>query len=566
MFKELWQGWDEAGVSLMLRPNFTLDGHGFPLPYYPEYLDCFAFAARHGLIATDFDSLTGMFAANGLTLCAIAASVNIHHGQPVAAVVDDFLQAFGSAAPVMREYYALLRNAMESNVTAYETSRNLEGGNWANFFIHAHHIYTPEVMSQAKSLLAQARSAAADDDSRARVDFVALGLEDSRLMLAAQAAFQEYQKPGKAMVYARALRELDHFRAAHAASGYADIGFLVAMENRHWPRHFLQLGDDDREVTGWRIMFDPAGRGDADGYAASGPGADWVAIGTDSHWEAQPAGLAWEQEHGKPYKGVAWYGAEIMPTAAELAAPMQLCFGAVDGNAVIYLNGQLLLDRPYPWQGDRDSWKKPFTVPVPEGLLKSGANRLVVRVEKHIAVSGIWRSVFLSRQRAEAPDMSRNCLEDGQFSSGALKLWKPSQMVGKFEFGVVPHPELAGRQVLRLACTGVDADHAMQSWGRVWQVAPVTPGRRYSFRMRFRTEEGFTGRVEAWLRSGVKSGLSAANINLGSLALDSEWRELSGTILPEIDACSVYLTITRGVGTLLIDEVQLYEADAAAKP
>lgn len=559
MFKRLWQGWHEAGVSLMLRPNFTLDGHGFPLLYYPEFLDCFAFASQHGLVAVDFDSLTGMFAANGLTLYAIASSLNLNWGRSAAEVTEDFLQAFGTAAPIMREYYAHLRQAIENNVMTFEDNRSLEGGNWANFFMQAHHIYTPAVMERADSLLRQARAAATEDDSRARLDFVALGLQDSRLMLAAQQAFQEYQKPGKAMAYAKALRELDHFRAAHAAKGYADIGFLVSMENRHWPRHFLHLEDDDREITGWKICFDPEKQGDAAGYAEAAAGPDWVPIGTDSHWEKQPAGLAWEEKHGKPYKGVAWYAAEIAPTAAELTSPMQLCFGAVDGNAVIYLNGRLLLDRPYPWQGDTDSWKKPFTVPIPDGVLKSGVNRLVVRVEKHIAVSGIWRSVFLAKRRASTPAMSENCLEDGDFGSGALKQWRISRMVGQFDFRVVAHPDQAGRYALRMACTGIDETHSMKAWGRVWQAAPVTPGRKYAFRMRFRTEEGFAGRVEAWLRSGAEGGLSAANVNLGALALNSEWRELTGTIIPEIDTCRVHLTITRGVGVLLIDEVQLYE-------
>jgi hypothetical protein len=116
-------------------------------------------------------------------------------------------------------------------------------------------------------------------------------------------------------------------------------------------------------------------------------------IGTDSHWEKQPAGQAWEKEHGSSFRGVAWYFSELPEKAGTQPNP-GLYFGAIDGSATIYLNGREVHHRPYPFQGNTESWKEPFTVKLPPEALQAGRNRLAIRVEKRLGLSGIWRPAF----------------------------------------------------------------------------------------------------------------------------------------------------------------------------
>ena len=49
-----------------------LDGHNLPMIVARKLGEDFRFYARHGMIATDFDSLTGQFAAQGPNLYVLA--------------------------------------------------------------------------------------------------------------------------------------------------------------------------------------------------------------------------------------------------------------------------------------------------------------------------------------------------------------------------------------------------------------------------------------------------------------------------------------------------------------
>ena len=53
-----------------------------------------------------------------------------------------------------------------------------------------------------------------------------------------------------------------------------------------------------------------------------------------------------------------------------------------------------LLDRPYPYKGNADSWNEPFEVDVSDAV-KLGANILVVRVEDGAGLGGIFKPVYL---------------------------------------------------------------------------------------------------------------------------------------------------------------------------
>ena len=156
-----------------------------------------------------------------------------------------------------------------------------------------------------------------------------------------------------------------------------------------------------KKLENWVIRFDPEEKGLAENWQAAD--ADWQgaeSIGTDSHWEKQPAGQRWKEKHGSDFKGVGWY--RVMFDAENPAEPRDLVFGSVDGSAVFYLNGEKIWERPFPYKGDTNSWRYSFKIPVPEKLLKEKGNVLTVRVEKRVGLCGIWRPVFLAPRKKAA--------------------------------------------------------------------------------------------------------------------------------------------------------------------
>ena len=331
-YKRIWQGWYDAGVKLAFRPNFTHDGHNFPLIYYPEFDECYRFAAARNLSYVDLDALTGMFGANGLTLYVIARRVS-GDTRPLAELENDYFSAFGPAAGTMREFIGVMREATVSGATNGgfdKLEEALEGGNFTKFFIHAHKIFTPDVMKKGFALLEKAMKECAEDpDALARVDFVRTGLTDAAYVLETQAALASYPAPGSAQRYAAAYRQLLAFRAANEYKSYANFWIVTGRELAVWPMNMIEIQPDDLVLSGWRIFFDAKKEGDAKEIWKTGADDSWQPIGTDSPWEKQPAGIAWEKLHGKPYKGVGWYSVKFDAPAALLKEKTRLCFGAV---------------------------------------------------------------------------------------------------------------------------------------------------------------------------------------------------------------------------------------------
>ena len=561
-YKRIWQGWYDAGVKLGFRPNFTHDGHNFPLIYYPEFDDCYRFAAERSLYYVDLDSLTGMFGANGLTLYVIARRVN-GDTRKLAELENDYFAAFGPAEKTMRQFVEIMRIATaggDKNGNFDKVQESLEGGNFSSFFVHAHKIFTPAVMNEGISLLDKAMKECANDpEALARVDFVRTALLDAQLVLETQKAFAAYPAPGSAEKFVASCKKLQAFRAANEHKGYANLAVSAGRENARWPMHMLNTNESDVVLSNWQIFFDEKKTGDAQEIWKTGADASWPAIGTDSHWEKQPAGIAWEKAHGKPYKGVAWYSVKFDADAQMLNKKTRLYFGAVDGQmSIIYFNGQKLLERPFPYQGDMNSWRTPFSVSIPAGLLKAKENLLVVRVEKYTHVSGIWHPVFFGEE-IEKSQTSATLIPNGDFAGAALAPWRVDVPSGHFKFTVENNKEAKNGRVLKISCPTPDAKGAEKIWGRAYQPVKVVKGEKYKIKVRFKTLPGFQGGFEFWVRSGNGKD---ANRTLKALGKEG-WQEMSGILVPGSNEAIFYLTIRGGIGTVLVDEVIL---ESTAKP
>lgn len=229
-----WEGWAATGARLMLRPNWMLDGHNLPMIVAHKLGEDFRFYAQHGMIATDFDSLTGQFAAQGPNLYVLAR-LHDHPDLSVEAVLDEFYSAFGKAAGAVRDYFnyweTLCNDVCEAPVDTH----------WSYFYRGADAVFTPEAFAQARELISRAQQAAQGiPRDEQRVSFVEKGLRNAELTLAVQAAYRHFEKCGDIATLRVALEILDDFRRAAEGDFIGNLGYLDWAEERTWHRQLIK--------------------------------------------------------------------------------------------------------------------------------------------------------------------------------------------------------------------------------------------------------------------------------------------------------------------------------------
>lgn len=135
-------------------------------------------------------------------------------------------------------------------------------------------------------------------------------------------------------------------------------------------------------LEGWSFRADPLA--DAHHKGWMDPGFD------DSKWRKLKIGW-WEPQGYNGYDGIAWYRIRFtMPPQGE-AVRAEICFGAADESAWVWLNGK------YVGQHDVGpvGWDKPFDLDITQEVNWGGENVLVVRVEDTASAGGIWKPVVI---------------------------------------------------------------------------------------------------------------------------------------------------------------------------
>jgi hypothetical protein len=138
----------------------------------------------------------------------------------------------------------------------------------------------------------------------------------------------------------------------------------------------------------WLFRVDPQDVGQTEGWAK--------ADASEAGWRAIPLGTPWEQTWVGAYDGVAWYRTRFRAPADAAGKQAVLTFGAVDEEAWVYVNGELVGEHTTTSTGQtvHQIWDKPFEVAVPN--LKPGEdNILAVRVADSCLAGGIFKPVRL---------------------------------------------------------------------------------------------------------------------------------------------------------------------------
>jgi len=244
-----------------------------------------------------------------------------------------------------------------------------------------------------------------------------------------------------------------------------------------------------------------------------------------------------------------------VPATAQ-AAQVRLMFGAVDEACTIWLNGEKLLERPYPYQGDTNSWTAPFEVDLAGKVALDKPNVLVVRVEDNMGAGGIWRPVWLIVSDA-AVEAIQNLLPDGGFEKSPTP-WGQNVQCGKFTFGLDANVKRSGKasgmlQCLELGAPEVEKTMRTRAWGRYYTAVKADPAKTYRFRAWIRTSEDFTGTVRLWV-TGTKVG----TMEVKGLNTQGLWRELKiADIHPAGAELGIYLNVMDNTGTVWFDDVEL---------
>ena len=240
-FRNDWKGWSATGARLVFRPNITLGSHNMPVHFARRVGADIQHAFRHGVLATDLDSLTGMWATQGPSLYVIART-QLPVDKTVDEILDEYYGAFGSAKIAVKQYFdywervtePVTRKRWQAIVNRYGR-QDPDGLNFRTFYKVAHEIYTPEVMNEGRRLLrVAAERAAAEETASRRVGFLAKGLRDAQLTLETQEAFREFRKTGNRSGFDAALKRLKDFRRGLEKEYVVNLSYVSFQENLTW--------------------------------------------------------------------------------------------------------------------------------------------------------------------------------------------------------------------------------------------------------------------------------------------------------------------------------------------
>lgn len=242
--KQQWTGWRDTGARLFMRTNHLLDGYCMPFIFAHQFADEFHHAAQHGMVATDYDSLTGHWATQGPNLYT-AARLHNHPEATADELLAEYCAAFGPAAEKVKSYFTYWEDfTTRSREKISHTMEELQTSRWRNWAKAAHGLYPPECFTPGTALLAEAVQAAQGDaTAAARVKFLQLGLEHAQLCARVSAKLTLTGSGASAEEIQQALKELLTFRRAHERSGISNFNHLAWVEDLSW-----KLSEETRQT------------------------------------------------------------------------------------------------------------------------------------------------------------------------------------------------------------------------------------------------------------------------------------------------------------------------------
>jgi hypothetical protein len=187
---------------------------------------------------------------------------------------------------------------------------------------------------------------------------------------------------------------------------FVDVAYLSNNLETRWLKHLDALEKDFEAVaqtpppptpwSEWRFRPDSDNRGVEENWQVAEFEAEaWKPIRVPAFW-----GNTWV---GKLI-GYGWYRTSFVFPKEWAGEPVHLQFGAVDEQAWVYVNGELVGEHTVESEKLTvgELWDRPFSIKVPAARLKPGEeNVLVVRVHNSAAEGGIHKAVSGSAPHPE---------------------------------------------------------------------------------------------------------------------------------------------------------------------
>jgi hypothetical protein len=136
---------------------------------------------------------------------------------------------------------------------------------------------------------------------------------------------------------------------------------------------------------GWRFSTDPKNNGLQRGVIS----ADF----DDSSWKSISPLDQWQLQGYADYHGAAWYRIKFNGKSLNEGERALLYFGAVDGNAQVYLNGEKIAE--HQMGQNYQGWDQPFSVDVTNKILPENILAVQVTSKSNNTSSGIFKGVAL---------------------------------------------------------------------------------------------------------------------------------------------------------------------------
>ena len=234
-YKEQWRGWHATGANLFSRTNYFLDGYCMPFIFAHQFADDFQHAVRHGMRATDFDSLTGQWGTQGPNLYLLMR-LQVRPDAAVDDLLAEYYSAFGPAAAQVKAYFDYWeRYTMENRTMITDVFADRVAIRWRTWAKAAHRVFPPACFAPADALLSSAaRAAARDPNASARVQFLVDGLMQAKLS-AKVAGLLTLADPASTPERGQAaLTELLKFRRAHERSWIGNFNHNAWVEDLSW--------------------------------------------------------------------------------------------------------------------------------------------------------------------------------------------------------------------------------------------------------------------------------------------------------------------------------------------
>ena len=384
-----WDGWAKAASKIVWRPNNFCQCAGVPRVYVTRLGDDFQCFHASNMIGVDFDRLAPNFALDGLNYY-VTSRLTWNPEADVDAIVDDYCQkGFDAAAPAVREYFVALE-AVTNRVAAERKSdrdaRDIPGR------------YSEQDLSKLRDILNRAKMLAGQNgDVLARIGLLAEGLDFADVEVALHRAVESAKESKPSPERIEELRQLLERRKTLCRERCASWAVNVAdlSRDQEWledqlfappkPGTFDDLPNAYDDImtlpAQWKFKIDPNYVGEKE---------KWYALDhDDSAWADIRVGEFWEKQGYPDYDSAAWYRLKLHLPKGLKTRIVQLCFGAADENAKVYVNGKLSGEFDVGPEG----WDKRFFIDITKEARPGEANLIAVRVIDTVGAGGLWKPV-----------------------------------------------------------------------------------------------------------------------------------------------------------------------------